>query len=116
MSTPGWAIGLVLVVSLCNGVGGLLLKLGADRSRFSWPRPRLDSRLLLGVLFYGVSTVLYVVSLRAGQLSVIYPVVSLSYLWIFLFSRLVLGEKLTPAKLVGGALLIAGVSLIGLAA
>lgn len=113
MNTPGWAVGLVLLATVVNGIGGVLLKLGADASRLSWKNLRVDPRLLLGLFSYGLASILYVVSLTRGELSVLYPVVSLTYVWIFCLSRVVLGERLTAAKLLGGALLILGVCLVG---
>lgn len=116
MNTPGWAMAAVLLAAFLNGFGGLLLKLGVEASRLSWKSPRLDARLLLGVFFYGLASVLYVASLTGGELSILYPLISLTYVWIFLLSRLFLGEKLTLGKIVGGSLLILGVSLVGLGA
>lgn len=116
MKTPLWAIGLVLSASVINGIAGVFLKLGTERSRLSWSGPRLDARLLLGVFFYGLASVLYVVSLRGGELSILYPLISLTYLWIFCLSHFVLGERLTVSKIVGGLLLVLGVSLVGLGA
>jgi len=57
---------------------------------------------------------IFIPALRGGDLSVLYPFVSLSYIWVMLLSIKMLGEKMTKLKWLGILLIISGVSLIGL--
>ena len=67
-----------------------------------------------GVALYGVGTVLFIPALRGGDLSVLYPFVSLNYIWVSLLSVRFLGEKMNRLKWLGVALIILGVSFIGI--
>src|SRR3712207_7394559 len=44
-------------------------------------------RSLFGYSLYAVSTMLLVLALRKGQLSLLYPIISLTYVWVTLLSR-----------------------------
>ena len=72
----------------------------------NWP-------LLLGLTLYGGSTVLLVLALREGELSLLYPVISLTYVWVTILSVLMLGETMNAWKVVGVSIIILGVCLLG---
>ena len=106
-----WSIVLVLGATVVGAFGALLLKKGIDKHSF---RQLLTSSLLIiGFFLYGLSTVLYVVALRREELSVLYPLVSTSYVWTTALSIKFLGEKMNPWKYIGLAGIIIGVILIG---
>jgi len=68
----------------------------------------------LSGLATGLSWLCYFHALRAGPASRVAPVDKLSVAMVILFGALFLGERLTPAKGVGGALIVAGAILIAL--
>ena len=51
---------------------------------------------------------------RLGELTVLYPLVSMSYVWTLLWSRLFFKEPFTRHKFLGIFLILAGVSFIGI--
>lgn len=70
-------------------------------------------QLFAGYSMYGVSMVLLVLALRHGELSALYPVIALTFVWVTILSVLVFHEALNAAKLVGIALIVAGVATLG---
>lgn len=68
----------------------------------------------LGLAFFGVSSVCWLVTLSRIELSVAYPVVSLGYVLILVFSYTVLGERPSAVTWVGAALVVVGIVTIGL--
>ena len=68
--------------------------------------------LATGIAFYLLSSVFYMMGVSQGQLTVLYPMVSLGYIWAILWARLFFKEPFTMAKIGGLALIIGGVSLI----
>ena len=104
---------LVFVASLIGSFAAVFLKMGAARLNGSL-LGFLNSRLLGGVALYLSSSVFYALGLRGGQLSVLYPMVSLGYIWTLLWSRLFFHEKFTRTKFAGLALILFGVVLVGL--
>jgi drug/metabolite transporter (DMT)-like permease len=49
-----------------------------------------------------------------GQLTVLYPMVSLGYIWAILWARIFFKEPFTRAKIGGLVMIICGVALINL--
>ena len=71
-------------------------------------------QVVLGLVMFGLSAAFWLVTLSRVPLSVAYPVVSLSYVLILVFSVLVLDERPGPTVWVGALLIVTGISLIGL--
>ena len=69
--------------------------------------------LFLGYAMYGISMVLLVLALRHGELSALYPVIALTFVWVAILSVVVFHEALNASKLVGIALIVAGVAALG---
>ena len=70
---------LVFAASVIGSFGAVFLKMGAarlDGSILSF----MNSRLALGVTLFLGSSVFYALGIRGGQLSVLYPMVSLGYI------------------------------------
>ena len=70
-------------------------------------------RLFAGYSCYGISTVLLVGALREGQLSILYPVIALTYVWVCILSVFYLHESMNVYKLVGIAVIVLGVAILG---
>ena len=107
----------VLLVFFCTLIGAaaqIFFKLGANG--LAKPTPIqifTNPSLLLGYCLYGVSTMLLVLALRKGQLSLLYPIISLTYVWVTLLSMMIFKETLNPYKAVGLAIVVAGVAVLG---
>ncbi len=104
---------LVFTASIVGSFGAVFLKMGAGQltnSIFSF----LNSRLILGVALFLGSSVFYALGIRGGQLSVLYPMVSLGYIWTLVWSRLFFQEPLTRQKFYGLGLILLGVFFVGL--
>jgi multidrug transporter EmrE-like cation transporter len=69
--------------------------------------------LLGGLSLYGISTVLLVLALREGELSLLYPVIALTYVWVTLLSLVVFHDRVNPIKLAGIAIIVVGVAVLG---
>jgi drug/metabolite transporter (DMT)-like permease len=106
---------LVLGASVIGSFGAVFLKFGAAKVSRN-PLSFLNPRLALGVVLYLGSSWFYVLGIRGGQLSILYPMVSLGYIWTLLWARLFFHESLTRQKLMGLALILIGVVLVGMGA
>jgi multidrug transporter EmrE-like cation transporter len=112
-NTPFSSIAWVLGASFFGSFGALFLKIGAGKLGRSLASVVTNWRLLLGVAFYLFSSVLFVLGVRKGELSVLYPMVSLGSVWTLFWSRLVLGEPFTRAKFVALGMILSGIALLG---
>ena len=106
---------LVLGASVIGSFGAVFLKFGAARTTRN-PLSFLNLHLALGVALYLGSSVFYFLGIRGGQLSILYPLVSLGYIWTLIWARIFFKESLTRQKLIGLGLILVGVVLVGMGA
>ena len=109
MKTPIESILLMFVAAFIGSFGAVFLKSGAHRLSRDWRVMLRNWQLAAGILAYGGSSALFVVGLRKGELSILYPMISLGYIFTLLWSRIFFGEPLTKAKFAGVGLILAGV-------
>ena len=69
--------------------------------------------LMTGYTLYGVSTLLLVLALRDGELSLLYPVIALTYVWVTALSFLIFHETVNPYKIAGIVSIVVGVAVLG---
>lgn len=113
MNAEPWAVALIVIATVIGGFGSVYLKKGARELEFNVRKLLKNVKLLYGVLLYGISSLFFIVGLRGGELSVLYPLVALSYVWVSLLSSRILKEEMGLWKWAGVALIVAGVGLIG---
>jgi drug/metabolite transporter (DMT)-like permease len=111
MTTPFSSILLVFVASLIGSVGAVFLKLGAEKLRYGL-RHIVSLQAAFGVALFLLSSVFFGLGIKHGQLSVLYPMVSLSYVWALIWSRLFFRESLTKQKFVALGMILCGIALI----
>ena len=105
---------LVFVASFLGSFGAVFLKSGAGKLHRNLKSVILNWRLALGVGFYLVSSFFFVLGIRRGELTVLYPMVSLGYVWTLLWSRLFFKERMTRGKFMGIGMVLAGIVLLTL--
>ncbi len=114
MATKLWAIGLVIAATLIGAFGPILLKKASAKKLSKINSLVTNYALFGGVSLYALGTLLFIPALKGGDLSVLYPFVALSYIWVSLLSVKFLGEKMNKLKWFGIALIIIGVTFIGI--
>jgi len=114
MATSLWAVILTVIVTVIGAFGALLLKLGSKKLSFYPIKLIKNYKLIFGFFLYGISTTLFIIALKGGELSVLFPLISLGYIWVSLISTKFLGERMNIFKWVGIALIVLGVSLVGI--
>ena len=108
MATELWAIGLVISATLVGAFGPILLK-KASAKRLSKISSLISNyHLFGGVSLYAIGTILFIPALKGGDLSILYPFVALTYVWVSLLSVKFLGEKMNLTKWSGITLIIIG--------
>ena len=67
---------------------------------------------LLGLIFYGISALFWMLALTKVELSVAYPMLSIGYVLIFFVSILLFNEPFKLIRMLGVLLIIGGVYFI----
>lgn len=96
-------LGLIILAALCNAVGQLMLKLGTDADGI-W------SLILygLGFVIAALGAIFMMTAFRFGEVSILQPIMSIAYVFSFIFGLIFLGETSTITKIMGTVLIIAG--------
>jgi multidrug transporter EmrE-like cation transporter len=69
--------------------------------------------LMAGYVLYGLSTVLLVLALKDGELSLLYPVIALTYVWVTVLSILIFHDRVNLFRIAGIAIIVFGVGVLG---
>jgi drug/metabolite transporter (DMT)-like permease len=111
----------VLIVVACTVMGAIaqvFIKLGATHLAHAslvatfWSIFTVPT-LFLGYCLYGIFAVLMVYALRHGELSILYPVIALTFVWVSILSAMIFHEAMNPMKICGIAVIVAGVAVLG---
>lgn len=111
VETPFSSVLLVLLASVIGSFGAVFLKLGAAPLK-NGMRHIFNLKLLTGVTLYVGSSIPFVMGVRHGELSVLYPMVSAGYVFTMFWSRIFFKEPITWPKLGALALIVAGIVCI----
>ena len=108
------SIGMVFLCTLMGAAAQILMKRGANElSGGDLAGILTNLPLIAGYACYGVNTILLVLALRRGHLSVLYPIIALTYVWVTILSPLFFQDPVNGWKVAGVGLIVLGVSLIG---
>ena len=116
---------MVICCTLLASIAQILLKIGMQN-----PLPAVDPAhlstgvdlivaltknlpLIVGFGFHACNALLLILALKEGELSILWPIYALSYVWVGLLSMHFFGDHMNPWKGAGIALIILGVSLLG---
>lgn len=114
MKTPLSSILLVLFASFVGSFGTVFLKAGADKLERTVRGVLTNWRLAVGIMIFLTSFGMYTVAVKSGELTILYPMVSLGYLWTLIWSRIIFKEPLTRNKFLGVGMILIGVVVLNL--
>ena len=103
---------LVNIGNILGAVGALYFKLASNH--LSFKNFYKNKKLITGFVIYVSSAVLFIIALKNGELTILYPMVAIVYVWVSLLSMLVLKERMNYYKWLGILFILIGVSLVGI--
>lgn len=112
------AIAIVLACTLLVAIGQYLIKLGANRLSHAGLFATMIGiftipQLFAGYCLYGLFTVMFIYALRHGELSILYPLIALGYVWVTITAVVAFHETINPLKIIGLVVIISGVAVLG---
>ncbi|HLD14985.1 MAG TPA: EamA family transporter [Candidatus Nanoarchaeia archaeon] len=103
---------LTLVVSFIGAFGAIYLKKAAPSFKLNLKGILFNKYLIIGIIFYALSVLIFIYLLKFAEVSVLYPAIATVYIWVSLFSTKMLDEKMSSKKWMGVLLIILGVIFI----
>ena len=111
MTTKLWAIALVILMTALTSTAQLLYKAG-----IAYFPHYLDWRIFAGILIYAIGAAMLLFAFKGGEVTVLYPIVATSYVWVGIFSWILFGESLNALRLAGIFTIVAGITVLGVGA
>ena len=102
-------ITLLVVGQISTKYGSLLLNEASPETFFF----KFNSYIAVGYFCLVLRGIVWVFILRKIELSVAYPIISISFVIILIFSYYLFGEQIPPQKVIGTFFIITGVISIG---
>ncbi len=105
---------LMIACTIFTSAGQLLWKAGSLQIIFSNPLTFFNFPFIVGCVSYVVGSILMILAFKKGELSVLYPVVATSYVWVSILAPLFFpNEIMNGWKWVGVLLIIFSISFLG---
>jgi multidrug transporter EmrE-like cation transporter len=114
VTTPVSSILLVILSSFIGSFGAVFLKVGATRLHFEWKTVIYNWPLALGIVLFLCSSVFFIMGVRHGELTILYPMVSIGYVCTMVWSRIFFGEPFTRNKFLGLGMIMLGIACLNL--
>jgi len=116
------SFGLLMVGVLLNAVAQLLLKAGTNAvGSFEYNmanaipvgmRLALEPHILGGLACYVVSVIVWIMALSRVEVSIAYPMLSIGYVVNAIAAWYLLGESVTPMRLIGIGIIVLGCFIV----
>jgi len=104
---------LVFSCTILGAAAQILMKVGMAHFEPHLAAIVTNIPLMAGYVLYGINTLMLVLALREGELSMLYPIIALTYVWVTLLSYALLHETPNLYKNVGIATIVVGVAVLG---
>ena len=104
---------LVFACTILGTVAQLLIKTGMNHFSPHLLALVTNLPLIAGYTIYGINTLLMVLALKNGEMSMLYPIIALTYVWTTLASYTLLGEPSNVYKNLGIVTIVLGVAVMG---
>lgn len=99
---------IVLLSAFCSSLGQLIWKLmpfGSLSVVFNYA---------FGLALYGLGALLLIIAFKFGEMSILHPMLSFGFVFAIIWSKLFLTEDISVQKIIGTALIIAGVIVLAI--
>jgi undecaprenyl phosphate-alpha-L-ara4N flippase subunit ArnE len=112
MKTHWWAIVLTIITTLFTSTAQIFYKMGASKLEFNLFALMSNYNLIIGGILYAIGAALMIIALKGGEVTVVYPIIATSYIWVSLLSNKIFGEELNVYKWIGIGVIILGITFI----
>jgi len=86
--------------------------MGASKLEFNLFALMSNYNIIIGGILYAIGAALMIIALKGGEVTVVYPIIATSYIWVSLLSNRIFGEELNVYKWIGIGVIILGITFI----
>ena len=114
LRTSKKAIMLMITCTLFTSAGQILWKFGLNKIDFNFLFTIFNLPFILGFVFYGLGFGFMLLAFKHGELTVLFPIIATSYVWVSLLSSWIFpGDSMNLWKWAGVIVILLGVSFLG---
>ena len=106
------AIIMVIICTLFTSVAQVLYKIGVKNLSFDIMSAITNYPIIGGLALYGVGMIILLIALRGAELTMLYPIMATSYIWVSLMSLFIFHESVGLWRWIGICFIVAGVFYI----
>ena len=109
--TKPWAMLLVVLSTIINASAQYMYKFGTNQAS-ALTSLITNPYIWIGVFLYGCSALLLIIALKFGELSVLYPIIALSFVWVNVIAFYIFHENVNMLRWTGGLCILLGIFFI----
>lgn len=113
MKTKLWAILLMFLCTILTSSAQIFYKKSAPALELDLIALISNHYLIIGMAIYIVGAFLMITAFRGGDVSVLYPIIATSYIWVSFLSIFFLAESMNVLKWLGIIGIIIGIVFVG---
>lgn len=114
MPTKPFAIIIVLFSTLITSAAQIFYKFASQTLSFNLVSLITNIALIIGLVLYGIAAIMYIIALKYGELSVLFPIIAASYIWVSIASPIFFPtDSMNLIKWIAIAFIALGVISIG---
>ncbi|MBI2575981.1 EamA family transporter [Candidatus Woesearchaeota archaeon] len=107
----------LLYISLAivfSSLAQVFYKFSADKLSFDAAALLTNIPLITGLALYGAGAFFFIKALQGGEVSLLYPIMASSYLWVTILSYIIFSESIGFFRWLGVSLIILGIFFVSL--
>ena len=106
-------MGLMFFTTFLTSTAQIFYKFGVETLTLNLFALITNTNLIIGLFLYAIGGSLMIISFRGGEVSVLYPIVATSYIWVSFLSIIFLDETMNIFKWLGVLVIFIGIVFIG---
>jgi multidrug transporter EmrE-like cation transporter len=103
---------MIILCTILTSTGQVMMKFSVSSLDSAW-HILTNIPLIIGLILYAVASVILIMALKNGDLSLLYPFIALGFVWVTLASIFLFNEHVSLMNWAGITSIIFGVSFLG---
>ena len=108
------AILATILSAYFTAIGSVYLKRGSKVFSFNVKKFLNNENLVIGSSLHALASIIFFAALRFNEVSILYPFIATSYIWVAVMSKKYLYEEIDKFNWLGVTFITLGVVLIGI--